>query len=191
MSIFLGTVILMGMINPIYIGIVIPLKNEWNSYFLWNEINFPKNFLFYFVFILRKISSFCFPAFPHPPNNGYFLIFNLVFVLSLSLTHTHTTGLPSGEDLRRRPSGPSRLDHHAETLPPGLRQSRPMYPHRTQPNPPERRGRLLCHREASVRDPRCSHGRQHSNSRSTGNGRTTPKSCRGWLASQWGCWPPH
>jgi hypothetical protein len=89
-DIFLEIVIPMEIANLIHIGIVIPLKNEWNSYYLWNGIDFPKkNPLFYCLFILKKISLFCFPTFSHPPNNGYFPISNLVFVLSLSLSHTH------------------------------------------------------------------------------------------------------
>ena len=78
-GIFLGIVISIGMTNPIQTKIAIPLKNEWNSYSLWNGMDFSKNPLLFFI------SPFCFPAFSHPPNNAYLPRSNLVFVLSLSL----------------------------------------------------------------------------------------------------------
>jgi hypothetical protein len=41
-NIFLGIIIPMRMTNLIDTGIAIPLKNEWNNYFLWNGIDFSK-----------------------------------------------------------------------------------------------------------------------------------------------------
>jgi hypothetical protein len=50
----LGIVIPMGMTNLIHTGITIPLKNEWNSYSLWNGMDFSqkKPFIIFYFFIL-------------------------------------------------------------------------------------------------------------------------------------------
>jgi hypothetical protein len=63
--------------------------------------------------------------------------------------------------------GPSRLDHRVEAPPPGLRQPHPVHPCRARPNPLERHGCLLRHREAPIHDPHCSHGRQHPRQQQT------------------------
>jgi hypothetical protein len=51
-SLFLEIIIPMGMTNPIHTGITIPLKTKWNSYSLWNGIDFPKKLFIIFYFIL-------------------------------------------------------------------------------------------------------------------------------------------
>jgi hypothetical protein len=97
-----------GMTNPIHTRITIPLKNEWNSYSLWNGMDFSKKkpFIICYFFIL-------FSAFSHPPNNAYLSRSNLVFVLSLSFTIGSSI---SGKGLRRQPSCESSATWASPTL---------------------------------------------------------------------------
>ena len=141
-GIFLEIVILMGMTNHIHTRITIPLKNEWNSYSLWNGMDLQKT-LYYFLFL-----HFVFLHFPTLQTMPIFPDLTL-FLFSLSQ--------------QDRPS-PSKIfvaGHRVEAPPPGFRQPHPEHPRRAQPNPLERCGRLLHRREASVHDPFCNHGRRH------------------------------
>jgi hypothetical protein len=95
-------------------------------------------------------------------------------------------------------TGPSRLGHCVEALPPGLRQPCPAHPRQAWPNPPKRHGHLLRCQEAPVYDPCYNHGWRHSRqqhlpsrlhhcqtkatskSTSSGHTRVHPKVLWGW-----------
>jgi hypothetical protein len=202
-DIFLGIIIPMRMTNLIDTGIAIPLKNEWNNYFLWNGIDFSKKKTLYYFLVLH----FVFLHFLTLQTMHIFPDLTL-FLFSLSQDSQHDRPSPTKVFI---------AGHHVEALPPRLHQPCLAHPHQARLDPPER---LLRYREATVCDPRCSHGRQHPRQQQTSlpsttnfaittrSGRTTPKapqgstprcsrggatnprSCRGWPASQWGCRAP-